>query len=46
MSHGVGHELDGAVHLPSLERPEEITSLVVEFVRRAAAATTPSDQPA
>jgi pimeloyl-ACP methyl ester carboxylesterase len=34
MPNAVGHVLTGAAHLPSLERPAEITPLVMEFVRR------------
>jgi pimeloyl-ACP methyl ester carboxylesterase len=34
MPNAVGHVLAGAAHLPSLERPAEITQLIVEFVRR------------
>ena len=33
---GSYHELTGAAHLPSLERPAEITDLVAEFVNRCA----------
>jgi pimeloyl-ACP methyl ester carboxylesterase len=29
-----GHELTGAAHLPSLERPAEITRLIADFIRR------------
>ncbi len=32
MPNGSGHELTGAAHLPSLERPAEITSLLTEFI--------------
>ncbi|MCK1384687.1 alpha/beta fold hydrolase [Bradyrhizobium sp. 21] len=32
------HEMPGVAHLPSLERPAEITTLIADFVRRHAAA--------
>lgn len=31
---GLGHELAGAAHLPSLERPAEVTDLIAEFIER------------
>ncbi len=31
---GSGHELAGAAHLPSLERPADITGLIAEFIDR------------
>jgi pimeloyl-ACP methyl ester carboxylesterase len=34
MSNGSGHELTGAAHLPSLERPADITGLLAEFINR------------
>lgn len=34
---GSGHELAGAAHLPSLERPAEITGLIAEFIDRCPA---------
>lgn len=34
VQNGSYHELSGAAHLPSLERPEEITGLVAEFIDR------------
>jgi pimeloyl-ACP methyl ester carboxylesterase len=34
--HARGHELPGAAHLPSLERPGEITALIEGFVNRPA----------
>jgi pimeloyl-ACP methyl ester carboxylesterase len=36
LPNGSYHELTGAAHLPSLERPTEITDLVTEFVDRCA----------
>ena len=33
-----GHEMPDAAHLPSLERPADVTALVTEFVRRHAGA--------
>ncbi len=35
--HALGHELPGTAHLPSLERPDEITALIDGFVNRPAA---------
>ena len=35
MPNGSGHVLTGTAHLPSLERPDEITGLLTEFIRRA-----------
>ncbi|MEH2515197.1 pimeloyl-ACP methyl ester carboxylesterase [Bradyrhizobium sp. AZCC 1610] len=32
MSNGAGHMLTGTAHLPSLERPTEITGLLAEFI--------------
>lgn len=32
---GAAHELTGAAHLPSLERPADITGLIAEFIARA-----------
>jgi pimeloyl-ACP methyl ester carboxylesterase len=34
MLNASGHELTGAAHLPSLERPADITGLLVEFINR------------
>ncbi len=31
---GSGHELTGAAHLPSLERPADVTGLLAEFINR------------
>jgi pimeloyl-ACP methyl ester carboxylesterase len=31
---GSGHVLTGAAHLPSLERPEDVTGLLTEFINR------------
>jgi pimeloyl-ACP methyl ester carboxylesterase len=31
---GSYHELSGAAHLPSLERPAETTALVADFINR------------
>lgn len=36
MSNASGHELIGTAHLPSLDRPAEITGLLVEFISRCA----------
>jgi pimeloyl-ACP methyl ester carboxylesterase len=32
-----GHEISGVAHLPSLERPAEITALIAEFIARLTA---------
>lgn len=34
MVNGVGHELTGTAHVPSLDRPAEITGLITEFIDR------------
>jgi pimeloyl-ACP methyl ester carboxylesterase len=34
VSDGIFHQLSGVAHLPSLERPEEVTSLIVDFIDR------------
>jgi pimeloyl-ACP methyl ester carboxylesterase len=34
VSNGSGHDLTGAAHLPSLERPADITRLTSEFINR------------
>jgi pimeloyl-ACP methyl ester carboxylesterase len=34
MSDGPCHELNGGAHLPSLDRPADITGLLAEFVNR------------
>lgn len=34
MLNGAGHELTGTAHLPSLERPADITGLLTEFISR------------
>lgn len=31
---GSGHELAGAAHLPSLERPADVTGLLAQFIDR------------
>ena len=31
---GIGHEMAGTAHLPSLDRPAEVTSLLTEFIAR------------
>ena len=35
MPNGSGHEIAGTAHLPSLERPHEVTSLIEEFLARS-----------
>ncbi len=37
MPNGSGHELAGVAHLPSLERPAEITGLFTDFIARCSA---------
>lgn len=37
-----GHEIPRAAHLPSLERPDDVTPLVRDFVRRCAGAADPA----
>ena len=34
LPNGAGHELPGAAHLPSLERPVDVTGLLTEFIDR------------
>ncbi len=34
-----GHEISGVAHLPSLERPAEITALIAEFISRSTASS-------
>jgi pimeloyl-ACP methyl ester carboxylesterase len=34
MPSGSGYAMTGVAHLPSLERPDEVTRLVADFVQR------------
>jgi pimeloyl-ACP methyl ester carboxylesterase len=36
LANGSGHELTDTAHLPSLDRPDEVTDLLVTFIGRMA----------
>lgn len=43
--HGSYHELTGAAHLPSLERPADVTGLLAEFIHRCSGRRSGQSEP-